>query len=372
MKSYIITTSFANNYGALLQAYALRCFVSKVTNDDCAIIDYWPKDSEDVWNIYYRNIDFRTIVRNIFVFLDFKYRKSFRRRKELIFKFRKEHLNLTHQKYHTQNEILKDAMFYINSNFICGSDQIWNTTSYWKDPVYFLDFVSLLKGSKAIAYAPSITDKWLDKDKNELKGYLEKFEALSVREKSDVKQVRELTDKSVCHVIDPVFLLEPKEWESFSSNGIKLDFEYILCYFLGTSQNAVSLVNKLKEKTGLKVVHLNINYHDAFHSDEVIIEASPIDFVSLVKGAKYVVSNSFHCSAFSVIFKKNYFVIPKNHANSRMGSLQEMCNINNRIFDNNRIAELSDQDLIIDYSKTDSAIEVIRNKSMIYLENYLI
>ena len=149
----------------------------------------------------------------------------------------------------------------------------------------------------------------------------------------------------------------------------KIEGKYILCYFLGTSPSTVRLVKKVKELTGLKVVYLNINYSNPINADIVIREASPIDFVSLIKNAEVVINNSFHCSAFSVIFKKNYLVVPKNHANSRMISLQEMAQISNRLVFDDKIDSLSVNDINVDFSKTDTAISNILSDSVNYLKD---
>lgn len=370
MKSIIVTTSFANNYGALLQNFSLKKYLEDKFGMTVQTLDYWPDNAEAVWKMYYSGRNLRTIVRNVLVFFDYSYRKKMKKRQDMMFSFRKKYLNLTDSCYHSESEILAESNKYQNTLFFCGSDQIWNTTAYWKDPVYFLNFVKQIKSCKSIAYAPSITDKWKSEHKEEIKRYLMQLDCISVRENSDVEQVKSLLpSRDVIQVIDPVFLQTAEEWDAISNKGIKIEGKYILCYFLGTSPSTVRLVKKVKELTGLKVVYLNINYSNPINADIVIREASPIDFVSLIKNAEVVINNSFHCSAFSVIFKRNYLVVPKNHANSRMISLQEMAQISNRLVFDDKIDSLSVNDINVDFSKTDMAISNILSDSVNYLKD---
>lgn len=369
MKSIIVTTSFANNYGALLQNFSLKKFLEDKFHLTVQTLDYWPDKAESVWKMYYSGRNLRTIIRNILVFFDYSYKRKMKKRQNLMFLFRKDYLNLTVHSYHSEAEILRNSKNFENALFFCGSDQIWNTSSYWKDPVYFLDFAHQINGCKAIAYAPSITDEWKEEHKGEIKKYLEQLDFVSVRESSDVDQVKSLLpSKKVIQVIDPVFLQTANQWEDFCKDGIRIKEKYILCYFLGTNPSIVKTVNKVKALTGLKVVYLNINYSNPINADIVVREASPIDFVSLIKNAEIVINNSFHCSAFSVIFKKNYLVVPKNHANSRMVSLQNMAKISNRLVFDEDLDTLKVDDLMIDYSETDKAIANVLATSVEYLK----
>lgn len=367
-KGYIVTTSFANNYGALLQAYALRRFIEKETGKNVSVIDYWPKDSQKVWDVFYDVDSIRTLVRNLMVFIDVGYRRSMNNRKKLMFQFRDKYLSLTSKEYYNEKDLISDRDLFKHSFFVCGSDQIWNTAAYWKDPVYFLNFVSEIEDSKAIAYAPSITDLWEEKDFEEIKSYLNKIQFLSVREKADIDQVHNLVPERSCvQVIDPVFLLEKEEWDSLVDDVPILKDDYILCYFLGAGDLAKSLVEKLRELTGYKVVYLNINYSNFIKADLCIKEASPKNFISLIKNSKIVVSNSFHCSAFSVIYQKDYFVVPKDHANSRMESLQQMAGINNRIINKDFVRSLTLDKIGVDYSNSKVALKEMISRSKSYL-----
>jgi hypothetical protein len=98
---------------------------------------------------------------------------------------------------------------------------------------------------------------------------------------------------------------------------------------------------------------------------------SPQQFIGLIKNASYVCTNSFHCSAFSIIFRKNYFVAPKGFANARMESLQEMFGLNNRMFTQELIDGMTIEQMTVDYSKADEKFAPFKEKSLQYLNNAL-
>lgn len=95
MKSIIVTTSFANNYGALLQNFSLKKFLENNFSITVQTLDYWPDNAEAVWKLYYPGRNLRTIIRNILVLFDYSYRKKMKKRQDMMFSFRKNYLNLT-------------------------------------------------------------------------------------------------------------------------------------------------------------------------------------------------------------------------------------------------------------------------------------
>ena len=193
---------------------------------------------------------------------------------------------------------------------------------------------------------------------------------ISVREKSDVEIVEKLSGKHVTHVIDPVFLKTREYWENLVIEPV-IKEPYIFCYFLGTNDLSVNLVNKIREVTGCKIVHLNLNARDRFNSDYDLRAVSPQQFLGFIKNATYVCTNSFHCSAFSVIFRRNYCVAPKSFANARMESLQEMFGLGQRLFNNEMINNINKENLEIDYSKADALFAPFEKESKEYLNNAL-
>lgn len=367
MKINILTFQFAKNYGAILQAHALSSYIKNDLHEECEIIQYWPDRSEASWKMYYRISDLRVLLRNIYVFFNLKYKKEYKEKNRIMHKAISELLPLTHIKYNKEtihtNPPLADA-------YICGSDQVWNFVKCFDDPTYFFDFTKSMKHVKRIGYAPSIADPWPESRWDEFRGYLANMDFISVREKSDVEVVEKISGKHVTHVVDPVFLKSTEYWDELSEN-VNIKEPYIFCYFLGTNDLAVNLVNRVKDLTGYKIVHLNLNARDRFNSDYNLRAVSPQQFIGLVKNAAYICTNSFHCSAFSIIFRKNYFVAPKGFANARMESLQEMFGLNNRMFKQEMIDSMSSESMVVDYSRAEEKFVPYKEISIKFLKNAL-
>lgn len=367
MNIKILTFQFAKNYGAILQAHALSSYIKNELQEDCKIIQYWPERSDASWRMYYRGHDLKTIIRNIYVFFNYKFKREYKAKNAVMGKAISELLPLTVEKYDRQS-ILSNPP--IADAYICGSDQVWNFVKCFDDPTYFFDFTKGMKNVRRIGYAPSIADPWPEERWSEFREYLANMDYISVREKSDVEVVEQLSGKKVTHVIDPVFLQSKEYWSNLAIEP-NIQEPYIFCYFLGTNDTALKLVNKVRELTGYKVVHLNLNARDRFNSEYNLRAISPQQFLGFIKNAAYVCTNSFHCSAFSIIFRKNYCVAPKGFANARMESLQEMFGIGQRLFKGDVIKNLNQKTLEIDYSHADENFAPYEKISKDFLYNAL-
>jgi hypothetical protein len=236
---------------------------------------------------------------------------------------------------------------------------------------YFLYFTKNYSCVRKFAYAPSVADPLPEEELGNVRKYLENLDAISVREERDVFQLQPLTDKNVIDVCDPVFLLDDSYWSSIACNHEKIKEPYILCYFLSVSDNAVKTVKKLRELTGLKVVHININNRDKFHSDYNLRSEGPLDFVGLIRDAAYVCTNSFHCSAFSIIFKKNFCVVGKQNANLRMENLMKKAGIKNVFVDAEKVDSWKLENLAVEYGSFNQDVAWIA-ESKAYLDQNLL
>lgn len=223
--------------------------------------------------------------------------------------------------------------------FISGSDQVWNGYNY----VYYLDFVN--NGRKKISYAASISREYLtEREENAFKESLSSYTAISVREENDKKLLSKIIQKSVKVVLDPTLLLEKSDWNILTSKRLCED-KYIFCYFLGNNSRARKIAYQLKKKKGYKIISIPMYRWGLFQldltiSDKVVYDASPNDFLSYIKNAEYVITDSFHAMVFSNIFEKEYFVFNRNRRgemNTRivnlttiLGTENRFCNTNNQ------------------------------------------
>ena len=179
---------------------------------------------------------------------------------------------------------------------IVGSDQVWNP--YWEGTnyIYYLGF---MPEEKRIAYAASfgvlkIPDNRIEFMKNAIKGITH----LSCREQQGVELVEELTGRVASHVLDPVFLLSKKEWEKIEicPTYFKIYESYVLIYFLGEYSPELNKAIKFYKKKGYNIIYLD--KPDAHRT----IFASPEEFIYLIHHASLVCTDSFHGTAFSILF----------------------------------------------------------------------
>lgn len=347
MKIGVVTTQYASNYGALLQTYALQQYLNHDCGSEAEVLNYFPKHYMNYWKLIPTARNIKGMVANgIYCLQPWRiYKKSKR------FKAYKEFLSnrvKCSKAYFSKEDIEKDECPY--DMLFCGSDQIWNVSRHdLIDPVWFLAFDGNWGKIKKVAYAPSVADFIPQKHKNTLRKYLNKFSAVSVRENDDVVQLEELFDGKIYHVCDPVFLLSPEAWRSIIVKP-KLNQPYILCYFLNPSREAAEIVSHIKSVTGRRIVQIDINNLNKIKCDKDIIDATPEEFLGLIDNAEYVITNSFHCTAFSVLFEKNILVVRKKTANARMESLLEKIGLEDRVVSLKEVKKMDEIDLEVDYS----------------------
>lgn len=360
MKIGVITTQYSPNFGALLQTFALQRYLLSIESvDDVEVIDYFPEHAKSFWKVYSDKKDIKDRLLNAYVFL---HRNNVRAKKKQFEIFRNFITdNIKCSKRLSATDISTTREMY--DAFICGSDQIWNMTRH-DDPIWFLYFTKGWDEKIKIAYAPSIADEIPPRFYEHIKEYVENLDMVSVREDVDVEQLRKITDKEVFHACDPVFLLSPDEWSSIIQT-VDIKQPYIFCYFISTGDYAVSVVKKLKEVTGLNVLHVNVNARDRFDSKWDIRNCTPFEFISYIKNATYVCTNSFHCTAFSLLFKKDFIVVPKKTANSRMKSLMDKVSISDRFIYPDKLSSLSRDGLTVDYSESNLDEWITESKKFI-------
>lgn len=356
MKVIVLTYQFANNHGAILQAHALSHFL-KESGVNCETLQYFPKGWDRSWSIFPKPRSFRDFLKNIYLLFNVRLvaekRKSLKSYEYSITTL----LNLTKEKY-DKNIIDK----YPKADVcICGSDQIWNL-SLFDDWNYFLAFIKD-KSIKKIAYAPSIGNEWQAKDLHEIQMLLQDFDYLSVREKADVEVVKKLSGRPVEWVVDPIFLMPMNYWMNLAEKP-KISAPYIFCYFLGVEDVAVKIVQRIKTVTGYPIVYVNLMALDRLGADYCLRNVTTQQFLGYLSEASVVCTNSFHCTAFSLLFRKNFCVVSHTERAKRMKSLQEQFGVENRFFDNDKI-EISD--LQIDYSRCDRLYDKVISKSRNYL-----
>lgn len=301
-KTGILTFHRALNYGAVLQAYALQKTITRL-GAECELVDYvCPKITHD-----YK--PFR-IEKGSFAKSFAKSTVMCRRRAKRAAAFKPFFENyLVKSKESYSPESIKEAAGKYDV-FITGSDQVWSPRCVGFDPAYFLTFAdSRQKYSYAASFAVSeLPPEQIDEYKSRLKD----FQAYSVREQSGVKLVKELTGKTAMTHLDPSLLLSREEWSKIAVK--KLDKPYILIFAGQPPYELVNQALKLGAEKNLPVYQLWDAPKLKKTAVEHIVAPTVEEFVGYFKNAEYVFTNSFHGTAFSVIFNKNLFVECKHRA----------------------------------------------------------
>lgn len=312
MKIGILTYHFVNNFGGVLQAYALRQTLERKLNQQAFVIDY--RHPFILFTDFVRLFPVSASLKTIFFgFLTLMQR--FRRLSRFL-KFQKRELNLTHC-FITKRGFRKHVSDF--DVYISGSDQIWNPKiTLGLCPSYCLDFVSTDK--RKIAYAPSFGTYGLKHAHFERVARLvSSYARLSVRETEGCELLGEILGRRVPRLIDPTFLLTPEEWGAVAVPGTRRK-RYILLYIMQADETVYSYARRLKELLGCPLVE--ISRYGTRHSfvDETIVDAGPNEFLGLFRDAEFVCTNSFHGLCFSLIFTKRFYLVPSRRFSARLTS----------------------------------------------------
>lgn len=368
MRIGILTFHGAHNYGSVLQAYALSAWL-KDQGHDVQIINLRNRAQKEAYRIYkHRSFTLRHAVDIAFTTLTYIPRK---RRFDSFEYFINNYLPITKQEYTSGQELKLTSLDF--DAFIAGSDQVWNPACQDFESAYYLDFVG--NDKLRIGYAPSLgKEDFLQADKDLIKTLLRNVDYISCREARGTQLLQSLTTRHVEHVCDPVLLLEQSKWEEFATTPSG-DEPYILTYFLNNNHGDRSQVEYLRDLTGYKVVALNEYIRDWLNPNiSLKLDCTPQEFVGLIKNASIVLTNSFHASVFSVIFKKRFYTaiasksdVLNNNDSRKIDFLSEL-GLESQLLPNGTHPDL---DIEIDYQKAYNSLDVFRQKSIRFLEDSL-
>lgn len=356
MKVGIITFHKAINYGAILQAFALQSAVKKLNSHiDVEIINYIPPKFVKVNQIIKLKSGKRMFLESVLI------APYFYKRKKIFENFSQKFLNLTKPLYN--KEELKN--FSRNYDYIItGSDQVWNYNLTNTDDAYFINFN---ERAIKVAYAASFGIEKIPSDlENWYTKLINKINFISTREQQGVKIVNELCNKKVPVVLDPTFLLDKDEWKLLIKE--KIEKNYILIYTLNSTDILIKAAKKLKEETGMQIILLcyGAKY---IYSKYSKYDISPEQFIALFMHANYILTDSFHGTAFSINFNKKFLVSydsRKNNVNSRLQSILTLLGLQKQVI--NTADDINKIYTDIDYKKVNKLLKEERNKSFEFLK----
>ena len=328
MRIKTITCHDVYNHGASLQAYALQTYLESMGHS-VEIIDYKPDYLSRhylLWSVD-NDIYDKPVVKQLYLMAKLPSRLLAIKRKQQFDFFTKEYLKLTNIKYHSNGELRANPPQA--DVYIAGSDQIWNTLfQNGRDAAFYLEFAP--KTSKRISYAASFaTEDVADEYRPFIRKMLQNFDAVSIRERCSLPLLASLGRTDGVAVCDPVFLLTREQWENMLPNQ-QIHEKYLLVYDTEFSPKVKEIAKRIAKEKELKIY--NVSASRIGYADKDLWASSPIDFVQLIRDASYVVSNSFHATAFSLIFEREFCVVNRSEGiNERMKSLLMSYNVAQRL-----------------------------------------
>lgn len=324
-KVAIVNRTNLKNFGSVLQVYAL-----------CQAVQKLGYESEVVWQSgnMSKNFDIRPnkllkvgIKALLHPSLVLSLYKMVREAKKVIVDPEKVRLfdefvaNNFKQSFYASDELERVASSDEYYKFICGSDQVWATTTLYPDPMMYLRFAPL---NKRIAYAPSLGRDYVPSyNRKTIKSYIKDIDCVSIREDVGKKLIKELTGRDVPVVADPTLLLRPEEWDSLKAN-IKLPENYVLCYFLDEPSDEVkAAIYKYVRDNNKTIVALGHFECNDLPQDIVMHPAAgPGEFLTITSNADMVITDSYHGMLFAINYHKKFWSVERAYSQYDQSSRQ--------------------------------------------------
>lgn len=356
----IVTFHCAENYGAYLQAFALQKWLQMRMSSgvDIKIINYRPAYLIRPYKIRVKdyvgkNISIIQKGKNIVIAsIEIPYKLLKKRR------FRQAERFLPLTKPYYSNEIVLDNSY---KALVLGSDQIWNTTlTHGADPVFFGAIAG--QNCKKISYAASVgVSAYPLEIKKEISIFLSQLSSIGVREKESVKILQPLSNCPIEVNVDPTLLIAPDIWNKYI-HKVKYD-NYILVYRVSADSRMLQDAYRVAKKYKKIILHFGEPSLKPIFPDVVVKSVAycgPFDFISYISSASLILTDSFHATCFSIIFKKNFYTYLQKSRSERLRTLANIGEFNRRLLEYEET--LTDQQLNDMFT---SSIEEYSNKFII-------
>lgn len=362
MKSITVTYHYGKNYGATLQAYALQRTLQALGCDNALL------------ELRYSASKSKSAGRSPLAILRKWYLNRLRQKRsgematlrEHFNAFTKKRLNLT-RRYDSMEELRADPP---DANLlITGSDQVWNLTSRSDFiPARFLDFGA--HDARRISFAASIEKlNYSDAQKEEVKGYLRAFDAISLREESARQYIESFADVKAERILDPVFLLDANAWREIAQPP-RISAPYILCYQVQRNRNLPKVAARLRRATGYPIVSICNSSIKWIRSDHTFFDVSIEEFLGFYANASIVVTASFHGTAFGLTFGKPTYGMIKEGSKNRIKEILDLFGMNQFVISEKaEVASIPEPS--IDAAALEARIACERDKSLDFIKRNL-
>jgi len=369
----IVTWFKGQNYGQLLQAYALQTVVRDLGYTS-ELVNYSRHTGEGTISAKLLSMMKRLLNRTITFSMIFKslenqlyqlYIKRCFDRYRIFKTFEDKYLRVGQAVTNlSQCNTLYDG-------FICGSDQIW--APYAFDGYYFLSFEA--EPERKTAYAPSFGFSSLPENiTKQATTFISNIRNVSIREEAGAKLIEGMTGVRPEVVLDPTLLLEAEQWKKVQTK-IDIRKPYILCYFLGDNPTHRSIVRKIIRQTGLQAVLLPFVPRDIFQRGfDIKPDVGPSEFLYLLENAELICTDSYHGILLSINFRKPFLVFKRfsdkdpNSQNSRIYHILDKYELKDRLITDYHPDCLNRH---IDFDKVHLLLKIERERSMAFLERSL-
>lgn len=236
------------------------------------------------------------------------------------------------------------------------------------DLVYFLSFVP--NRCKKVAFAASFGKAKFDENIiQEYKKYLVQYDNIAVRENTAVKILREINIDAK-QVLDPTLLIDSTEWVKYIKKDKKETEEYILIYQIHNDPKLNQYAKKFASKTKLKLIRVSPILHQIKRGGKFVYLPDISEFLSLIKNAKYLITDSFHGTAFAINFNTQFIeILPNTGTSSRNQSILKLTELEDRVLTD--LEDFSYIDSQIDFSKVNKIIQKNREESIEYLKEFI-
>lgn len=370
-----IVTFYGNNYGGCLQAYAILQTVLSL-GFDAKILQVNIPLKASVTNIKGRWLN---VIKHPIEFLKRrKYISSLVQndsiRARAFDRYRDEFLQFDESFTLSENSVTGAELY---SNFVCGSDQIWNPNLYGVHPIWTLMFASA--GSNKVAYAPSLGISDIPEEYHaQFRENLKDFTFLSCREQEGANSLSKVLGKDVDVVLDPTLLLTFEQWHKFA-RPVEIQKPYIFCYLFGNYEYILDVKNRIKKHLDFNFVCLPYNLRELKSDDLKLYDITPNQFVWLIENAKLVITDSFHASVFSIKMSTPFITLKrtgdndKKNMNSRIYTLLKTVGLENRMVCENMVDDINDiVDCRVDFKSANERLEEYMKRDISKLEKALL
>ena len=362
MKVALLSFHTAYNFGACLQAYALQEAIAQ-QGIDCEYINYVNPTRREQYDMFAQiksEMKKHNYVRVAKLICGIPFMAC---RKQGFEKFYNNNLRKTTTTYRSSAEA--KALNTIYDKFVVGSDQVWNPENNGSDTAFLLDFVE--DNSKRISYSSSFGLSEIPE--NLIDSYAEnirKFNRLAVREIAGINIIKKLCNRNSHLVLDPVFLLEREKWEKMAKHP-KTKKEYIFFYTnQGTQIERFFATGYPRKESHILSSHVS-PMDFLSRSRKVKFSMSPESFLGEIMDAKLVVTASFHCLAFAIIFRKPFIAILTGDKgkDERILNLLRITGLEDRVLDRKTTQSIIEK--AIDYELIENKLKDYRTNSLDYL-----